>query len=299
MFDNVVVGVDGRDGGWDAIALARQLAAPGAAITLAHVYGVPTAAGRAAALALPFELEAAERVLAVATGRSNLSAQPTAVYETSISRGLHRCAEERRADLLVVGSCHRGPLGRTFMGDETSHVMNGAPCAVAVAPRGHAVPAPSTRLMTIGVGADHSVESARALDIARELASRDAGRVKALAVVSLEDIPPGDPIPDDWPQLAAARVADELHRLAALDGVDGDALYGDPGEELAKFSRELDLLIVGSRGYGPVGRLFHGSVSRYLLGHVACPLLLLPRSVAGSPELGMHAPQVTPEELPV
>ena len=53
--------------------------------------------------------------------------------------------------------------------------------------------------------------------------------------------------------------------------------YGGPREELVQAGKELDLLIVGSRGYGPIGRLFHGSVSRYLAGHATCPLLVLPR----------------------
>jgi|ERR1019366_10823383 hypothetical protein len=48
MFANVVVGVDGRQGGRDAIALARQLAAPDAAITLAHVYGGGSLASKTA-----------------------------------------------------------------------------------------------------------------------------------------------------------------------------------------------------------------------------------------------------------
>src|SRR5665213_1776019 len=41
MFTNVVVGVDGRDGGRDAIRLAHQLADRGARVTLVHVYGEP------------------------------------------------------------------------------------------------------------------------------------------------------------------------------------------------------------------------------------------------------------------
>ena len=67
MFDKVIVGVDGSQGGHDAIALARCLATPGAMVTFAHVYGGRTAGGRAAALAMPLELEAAERLVAGAT----------------------------------------------------------------------------------------------------------------------------------------------------------------------------------------------------------------------------------------
>jgi len=37
VFSNVLVGVDGRQGGRDAIALAKQLAAPDGQIALAHI----------------------------------------------------------------------------------------------------------------------------------------------------------------------------------------------------------------------------------------------------------------------
>jgi hypothetical protein len=39
MFENIGIGVDGRHGGRDAIALAKRLTAPGASFTLAHVAG--------------------------------------------------------------------------------------------------------------------------------------------------------------------------------------------------------------------------------------------------------------------
>ena len=48
-------------------------------------------------------------------------------------------------------------------------------------------------------------------------------------------------------------------RMRALTGVEGRAGYGLPGEDLAAFSDEVDLLIVGSRSYGPVRRLVYGA----------------------------------------
>jgi nucleotide-binding universal stress UspA family protein len=66
--------------------------------------------------------------------------------------------------------------------------------------------------------------------------------------------------------------------LRQIEGIEADAVYGGPREELSRLSNQVDLLIVGSRGYGPLGRLVHGSVSSYLFGHVSCPLLVLPRS---------------------
>ena len=49
MFDNVLVGVDDGEGGRDAIALARMLAAQGSKLTLAQVYQGDSEVSRAPA----------------------------------------------------------------------------------------------------------------------------------------------------------------------------------------------------------------------------------------------------------
>jgi nucleotide-binding universal stress UspA family protein len=51
---------------------------------------------------------------------------------------------------------------------------------------------------------------------------------------------------------------------------------GDPAQELTRLAHAVDLLVVGSRGQGPVGRFINGSVSRHLARHSACPLLVVP-----------------------
>jgi nucleotide-binding universal stress UspA family protein len=70
-------------------------------------------------------------------------------------------------------------------------------------------------------------------------------------------------------------------RMKELPGVEGHAVYGLAGEELAAFGDQVDILVVGSRGYGPVKRLVLGSTSDYLQRHARCPLLVLPRVVTG------------------
>jgi len=59
-------------------------------------------------------------------------------------------------------------------------------------------------------------------------------------------------------------------------------------DELALYSASLDLLVVGCRGYGPIGRLIHGSTSLQLAQPARCPLLVLTRqartaSIADTP----------------
>ncbi|MGD0386986.1 MAG: universal stress protein, partial [Solirubrobacteraceae bacterium] len=65
--------------------------------------------------------------------------------------------------------------------------------------------------------------------------------------------------------------------LAKLEGVKGEVALGLAGEELATFGAGVDLLIVGSRGYGPLRRLMLGSTAAHLASNARCPLLVLPR----------------------
>jgi nucleotide-binding universal stress UspA family protein len=51
----------------------------------------------------------------------------------------------------------------------------------------------------------------------------------------------------------------------------------DPSEELATMAEHLDLLVVGSRAYGPSGRLLSGTTSTQLARRAPCPLLVVPR----------------------
>lgn len=286
MFVNVVIGIDGRQGGRDALALGRQLAGARANLILAHTYGANWILGQRSALAMPHEQHEAEKLLADERSAAGVEAELVAWACAPPGRGLHEIAEHRGADLLVVGSTRHAVLGRALMGDDTRGAFNGAPCAIAVAPRGYALA--THELGTVGVGYDDSVESEHALAAARELAGRHGAAIKALWVVSLENVREERPIPADWPKTAGALVDRCSRRLAQIEGIDGDSVYGGPREELARFSREVDLLILGSRGYGPLHRMMHGSVSGHLLRHVDCPLLVLTRRATADGEPGEH-----------
>lgn len=53
----------------------------------------------------------------------------------------------------------------------------------------------------------------------------------------------------------------------------------DPVERLADASRDLDVLVIGSRRFGPVRSVLLGSVSWPLIERAACPVLVVPRGV--------------------
>jgi len=54
-------------------------------------------------------------------------------------------------------------------------------------------------------------------------------------------------------------VSGARERITSLGGVEAHAAYGEAAEEVALCSASLDLLLVGSHGYGPLGRLIHRS----------------------------------------
>jgi nucleotide-binding universal stress UspA family protein len=279
MFKQIVVGVDGREGGRDAVALAKLLVATGGELTLAHV--VPGDAhryrGASAAHEGP-EAERAEALLAKVREETGVEARLRWRESSSVGRGLHELCELMGADLVTVGSSRRGLLGRVLIGDETSAALNGAPCSIAIAPTNYSQQPGAMR--EIGVGYDGSPESEHALSVARMLAAASGAKLSALETVSLPSeafVGPG--AVDNTP---GRLLEDARRRIAALGDVEPRAAYGQPAEELALYSASLDLLIVGSRGYGPIGRLIHGSTSQQLAHSARCPLLVLTRTVSPS-----------------
>ncbi len=128
----------------------------------------------------------------------------------------------------------------------------------------------------IGVAYNGSPESEHALTVARELAAESGAELSAFEAVSLP-MPMFGPGPLPLSDTIDKFVDEARDRIAALGGVEPHAAYGEPAQELTVYNASVDLLIVGSRGYGPLGRLVHGSTSRRLARGTRCPLLVLPR----------------------
>ena len=289
MFKNVIVGIDGQDGGRDALALARLLLADSGRLALAHVYPGESFVWRGANPAYQMvEQEDAEALLERARAEAKLDAETQCIGSYSVGKGLHVLAEDLGADLLVIGSSRDGVLHRVMIGDETRAAVNGAPSAVAIAPAGYAA-APRV-VREIGVGYNGSPESEHALSVARELAAESGARLSAFEAVSVPSyVTHGRTAVDTTP--IKDLVDEARERIAALGGVESHAAYGRPAEELALYSASLDLLVVGSRDYGPLGRLVHGSTTHQLAHSAGCPLLVLTRGArrAEPPRAGQEA----------
>lgn len=290
MFKNVLAGVDGRPNGRDAVALAAQLTDLAGKLTLVHVHAGELRPSHAISPALlREERKESEQLLERERAEGGVVAELVSVVAGTPGRGLHQQAEDQHADLIVVGSCSHGAFGRAMLGNDTRAALNGAPCAVAIAARGFAEhPAP---LANVGVGYNGSPESKAALAVARELAAATDADVHALEVVAIPSVAYAGIMPPAIGESLDLMLEEAVARMAELPDVQGQAVYGLSGEELAAFGDGMDLLVVGSRGYGPLRRLVLGSTSDHLERHARCSLLVLPRAArasAGSAETSVR-----------
>ena len=203
-------------------------------------------------------LEAVVRELGIDGERVDTAA----LGATSAPRALHLAAVELGAGLLVV------PPGTT-----AERLLDGAPCAVAVVPTGDDDDGddaePGVAFAAIGVGLVDTPEAGAAARGAELLARRAGARLRVLCAVR-----PGNA---------------ELHRrveesasamLSAEPGVpiDIDVDDRDPCDLLVGASSEVDVLVCGSRCYGPHPATIRGGVTRRVTAEAACPVIVMART---------------------
>ncbi len=276
----ILVGFDGSDGGRDALELARVLAeATDASVLVATVlpYGpLPIAYEQLeeeeAERAQPLLEEARERLggLEVET-RSFGGGSPAGV--------INDLAERERVDTIVVGSPHRGAIGRVLIGSVADGLLHGAPCEVLTAPRGYA-DGEHGPFRTIAVAYDDTSEAKAALRRAEAIALACRATIAVYTVAAPVAVVPGasgytPAIPPEAGPIVTRAVKSVDEQLAAT----GRALGGQPGSALAEVCEEVgaDLIVAGSREYGPLARVFLGSVSTQLMHKAPCPVLVVPR----------------------
>ena len=273
MSFKIVVGVDGAEGGADAMALARRLAPPAAELVAVTVAQLDSRPSRAVSLDYDAGIRRDAMTLLAEVRTTHRDVEAEVEEASAVGAGLHAAVERLEADLLVVGSCRRGMIGRIFVGDDVRQTLRGAPCAVAVAPRDFAL---SDRpIATIGLGWDNGAEADAALAFARTLAAGTGAAVHALSVVA---VPPWGPSEGGKrPDLATA-VSKATDLLEALDDVESTTVTGEAAAELVIFLAEVDVLVVGSHQRGPLGRIEMGSVSEHLARNATRPLVVVPRA---------------------
>ena len=136
----------------------------------------------------------------------------------------------------------------------------------------------------------NEAEADLALAAAADLARVRQARLRLITVVDLR--PRGLVFPDLLKEAAGEIEADlraAEESLAADIEHEAVLLEGDPPAELAAQGVELDLLIMGSRGYGPLGTALLGGVSAEVIRTAPCPVLVEPRAAVDEDRGGAAA----------
>lgn len=274
IFRRVIAAFDGSPPAEDALALALRLRDPGdGVLTLACVvsgrHWHVGAHSRRPYATVPDELAfmfAEARDAAVPPG---IRVRQRAPVAPSAARGLTELAELDGADLIVIGSSRHADPGRIRLERTAGRLLQGAPCAVAVAPGG------SRELGAfhhVGVAFDASPEAEAALASGYDIAARSGAAVTLMCA-----------LPE------ATSREERLHAHELLDAAANAApagvnprttlLFGAPGEVIRDACDGIvDLFVTGSRGYGPMQRALMGSVSEALAEGARHPVLVLPRA---------------------
>ena len=288
-----IAGYDGSEASAAAVRLATHLAeATGADVIAATVYQpLPPAHGKGGTAAADAELEDlirkdADETLAALHHEEVLR---RTVPGDSAAHGLHRLAQQEEASLIAVGATHRGPAARHTVGSVGTRLLHGSPCPVLVAPADAA-----GEIRTVAVAFDDGEESRAALHAAALLAIWVGARLVLVAAVeplsySLAAGPDGG-----W---EIERVIQRELETACEQAIAGlppgleaqsRVIIGPAGRGIVNELRDdADLVVSGSRGYGPLRSVLLGGTSAYLVDHAPCPVLVVPRGaraeLAGPP----------------
>lgn len=274
----ILVGFDGSAGAEDAAALCAAVAAPDAHVALVDVLPYPGMPSETFRLLTSSEFPLPEDFFGAATARlPGREVEPLTFVGESPARVFEHLAIEDRYELVVVGSPHRGTIGRILAGSVSETLLHGSPVPVLTAPHGYADGAQRGATSTVAVAYDGGEESRAALAYGQGIAAASGSRLEILTVQRPVD-PVGGVIaytmemPEDVEDIQRQALSEvdptiDLHRRV-LGGPAAEAI-------LEACDRGVDLLVVGSRGYGTIERVLLGSTSRALINKASCPVLVV------------------------
>ena len=233
-FERIVCGVDGTPASLVAVRQALRLLDPGGSLHLAAAVHLAEAAHAGIAATHAARLLRSEAQTALEEARVVAPSADTKIADGEPGAVLLRVAEIERATLVAVGSHGRRRAAGILLGTVAARVLRDAACSVLVAREAHDE---ETWPHSVLVGLDGSAGSAAALAVARSVAERFGGSVRAVASLK-----------DHFDREAALAIAPELEEQP-----------GRAVDVLAAASQAADLVVVGSRGLHGLKAL--GSVS--------------------------------------
>ena len=146
-----------------------------------------------------------------------------------------------------------------LIGSVSEETLHGAPCAAAIAPAGYCARAKDARISQIAVGYDPGAKDEDALLSAANIALQSGGQLLIVAVsdtshavaVGASGAMAYEAILKAQRRGAEESVRQALTRLPAGAIASSEVCEGPAAVRLLEISRNVDLLVLGSRRHGP------------------------------------------------
>lgn len=277
---DVMVGVDGSGPSRHALRWAAAMArARGVRLRAVSAWQYPSSSAPLFSLTEhpePDEMAELARAALVAVVEEELGAEADhvdpEVHKGPAGRVLIKQVRDGEVSMVVVGARGLGGFRGMLLGSVSQQCVEQLPCPVVVIRGGDAPgePALPARLL---VGADGSASAAEALRWTIDVA-RDIGAEVVVAHV-----------PGPGATAAVLRQAQELVQEVWCEplrsaGVRHSSVVeaGDPRAALSHLAERegAGLIVVGTRGMGPLRSLLVGSVASHLVRHAGQPVVVVP-----------------------
>jgi nucleotide-binding universal stress UspA family protein len=285
---HIAAGVSARPEGRDAAVLAAALArATGADLILIAIIADPIVLPPVGVSWKRLREEAQAGLVEIRDAVMP-DARTAVRTDLSVARALRSVVAREHRDLLVVGSSHKAPEGSVRIGKRVRQLIGYAGFPLAIAPRGIHNKA-EVPLRRIGVGYDGGADSESALAVASSISVAVGAELHVCGVVddraksALWSPDPDAPVLAGLDDLVGNEIDVLRERTVAVahardPRAQVDIRRGRPADALLELCADVDLLVIGSRRWGAVARLFLGSTGESLAYHATCPILIVPRA---------------------
>ena len=219
------------------------------------------------------------RDIVTASGLDGDQVQYAAIAAQSASRGLHeQLVAAGTGSAIVVGSRNTHGVRKTAPGTTVGRLLQGAPAPVVLVPWDYEEFAVPVRRITVAYV--QTIDGEAAVVGGKALADEVGASLELVSVIPDTLVQPslGEPVRFATGQQVVFEEAVQQAAQATGRGVTARLLEGPVVEALADLRPEdVDLLVCGSRGYGPARSVLLGGVSSRLLKHARVPVVIVPR----------------------
>ncbi len=292
---DVVIGTTPDQGGRDAVMLGLATARTfGLTPVLTHIYprpfDFPSQASVDAEWRAYLQDQARTIVASAARGVREVGWESALGEQVHGNRssgvGLAEVADDRRAQLIVIGSAPSGEDGRLTSGSTADQLFHGSPVPVLMAPQGYE-PHATPRLERLVVAHQLTKEGGAALRSGAEQARRAGVPVHLVSIITKVNRIAASTVGRDPELMVVAelrRHAEEAMARAAAEfgaGMTHEVVVADTVVAALEAVgwRPGDAMVIGSSGAGPLRRVFLGDMSFKLLRAARVPTMVIPRDL--------------------